>query len=87
MAKGEGTRASPRNTRDVADRTPGGLCEFREGASPSAETLKDEAERLGSGMGQDRTQGSAPFSKHAQGFAAPTLVCPHQPGGCRAGPE
>lgn len=36
---------------------------------------------------RDRTQETVPFGEQAHGFTALILVCPHQPGGCRAGPE
>lgn len=47
----------PENHKKLAD----------SGASPSAETLKDEAELSGAKMRRDHTQGSAPFAEYAQG--------------------
>lgn len=57
MANGLQTQTSTTNTRDLGVRPPAGPCGFREGASPSAETLKDEAERPRARMGRDRTGG------------------------------
>lgn len=86
MANGLQTQISTRNTRDLGVRPPAGPCGFEDGASPSAETLKGEAERPAPGWG-----GIAPrvcvLPGTSSGIYCSNPRLPSPAGGRRAGPE